>query len=144
MLADDHPLVDVGARADEKLAARLKVEERVRRRRALAVRHDCAVLSAKERSRIGVPAFEHGVEKPFASGLRHEEGAKSDQASRRYPKLDAYAVGADWVHLAHHATPVAEKLRHGPDMALRDVDYDDLDWLALLPVDFPNYDFGHP
>jgi hypothetical protein len=29
-------------------------------------------------------------------------------------------------------------------MALRDVDYDDLDWLALLPVDFPNYDFGHP
>src|SRR5206468_4054575 len=99
VLADDHPLVDLGAGSDEHHPARLEVVDRVGGRAAGAVGDQGAVLTVGDLALPGVPAVEQVVEKPGAPRVGEELGAVADEAAGGDPIFEPDAAGAVVYHL---------------------------------------------
>ena len=81
VLADDHPLVDLGRRRDEHLAALLQVLERERGRGPAAVGDERSGRSRPQLAVPGLVAVEDVVEDAGAARLGQELGAEADQTA---------------------------------------------------------------
>ena len=84
VLADDHALVDGGARVDEDLAALLQVVDRVGRRDPGAIGDQPAGQPGGNRPVPGLPAVEQVVHDAGSAGVREELRPEPDQPARRH------------------------------------------------------------
>ena len=105
VLADDHPLVDLGPRADEDLAPLLQVVDRVRGGPAHPVGDERARGAHRDRPVPRFPRREQVVHDPGASGVGEELRPEPDQPARRQVKLQAHAPAAVVDHARHRALP---------------------------------------
>ena len=87
VLADDHPLVDLLAGADEEGAAVLQADQRVAGGLAAAVGDDRAGGAEAQLAGPALPALEDVVHDAGAAGLGEELGAQADQARAPAPGI---------------------------------------------------------
>ena len=134
-VADDHALVDLLARAHQKGAALLGVEQ--------AVGDGLAGLEADQRAggAVGdhagpdIVAVKDLVDDALTVGIGQELVAVAEQAAAGHTELQTHAVGAQRLHLLQDGLALAQT---GHDSALilgRDVDDDVLHRLVGLAVD---------
>src|SRR6266540_706833 len=79
VLANHHPLIDGSPGRDKENAALLQMEEGVRNRHPLTVRHQGAVGTALNGTLPGGIAVEQGVDDTGTAGVGEEVRAKADQ-----------------------------------------------------------------
>ena len=130
VLADDHALVDLLARADEQRAALLQVHQRELRGRAAAVGDERAGRARAQLARPRLPAVEDVVQEPGAARLGEELGAEADQPARGDEVVHPHPAGAVVDHLLHPALAQREQLRDDADVVLGHVDRQPLDRLV--------------
>src|SRR6185503_9519690 len=98
-LADDHALVDLGARRDEELAALLEVQQGERRGGAAPVADERAGRPRAELAVPGLVAVEDVVEDPGAARLGEELRPEADEPAGRDEVLHPHPAGAVVDHL---------------------------------------------
>ena len=101
VLADDHPLVDLDAGADEKGASLLQVGQGVGGGRAAAIGDHRPVGAGTQLAVPRLVALEHVVELPGAPRLGQELGSEADEAPRRHQPVHAAPAGA----VVDHGSP---------------------------------------
>ncbi len=144
VLADDHPLVDLLAGADEERAAVLDADQRVAGGLAAAVGDDRAGWAQAQLARPALPALEDVVHDPGAAGLGEELGAEADQAARRHQVFHPHPAGVVVGHLLQAALATRQQLRDRADVLLGGVDREPLDRLVQLAVDLLRQHAGLP
>ena len=132
--ADDHAGVHGHARADEQLAALLRVVQAVGDALAGLERDERAGVAAAEVALVRGVAVKDGGHDALALRVGHELVAVAEQSARRHEKLQPRAL-ADGLHLLQLTLAGAELFDHGADRIGRDVRDEALDRLALLAVD---------
>src|SRR4051794_23757384 len=135
VLADDHALVNLHARADEQRSTFLERSYRETGRLASAIGDEAAGRTSSQLAVPRLPALEDVVHDPGTARLREELGTETDQPARRHEVLHAGPARAVVDHLLHPALPEREQLRDDADVLLRDIDGDPFDRLVLLPVE---------
>ena len=101
VLADDHALVDLLARADEQLAARLQVVERVAGRRADAVGEHRPALAVGQLAGPRHPAGVVGVQQRRAAGGGQQQPSEPDEPAGRRLERDDGAAGIAGAQVGH-------------------------------------------
>ena len=132
--ADDHAGIHGHARADEQLAALLRIVQAVGDALAGLERDERAGIAAAEVALVRGVAVKDGGHDALALRVGHELVAVAEQAARRHEKLQPRAL-ADGLHLLQLTLAGAELFDHGADRIGRDVRDEALDRLALLAVD---------
>ena len=142
VLADDHPLVDLLAGADEEGAALLQAEQGEAGGLAAAVGDEGAGRPGAQLPGPGLPAVEDVVEDAGAAGLGEELGAEADQAAGRDQVLHPHPAGRVVDHLLQPPLAQGQQLGDDADVLLGDVDRQPLDRLVHLAVDLAGEDPG--
>src|SRR6476646_2114154 len=135
VLADDHALVDLGARLGEQRAALLEVDHGVGRDRTGAVGHEGAAGAGGDGAEPRLVVLEDVVGDARAAGLGEELGAEADEATGGYEELHPDPAGAVVGHLLHAALAGSHDLRDRAEVLLGGVDGQALDRLVQLAVD---------
>ena len=135
VLADDHPLVDLDARADEQLRPLFEVEEAVGVRRAGAVAHEHTVRPVGDLTGPRAVALADLVQEGGAAGLGQQLAAVADQAPDRQHELHAHAAVRVGRHLVQATLAAGHRALDLPDVLRRDVDGDPLVRLVDLTAD---------
>src|SRR6478609_6707768 len=142
VLADDHALVDLGARLGEQRAALLEVDHGAGRDRTGAVGHEGAAGAGGDGAEPRLVVLEDVVGDARATRLGEELGAEADEAAARHEELHADPAGAVVGHLLHAALAGGHDLRDRAEELLGGVDREALDGLVDLAVDLTRHDLG--
>src|SRR5208283_5318230 len=138
VLPDDHALVDVVSRLDEHGPALLQVIERKAHGLAPGHADHHAIAAAGNFSLERPVVVEVVVHDGLALGGTHEATAQADQAARGDQKLEV-GVGPLPVHLAHLAASGTHQFHDGADVAVRDVDHEELARFVVHAADLLYY-----
>src|SRR5690606_17982907 len=124
VLADDHPLVDLDARADEERASLLEIVERVGDGNAVRhADHDAPVAASDRPGPRAVPRIAV-VQRPVPAGVSQELAAIAEEAARRDVEDEAREAGRRArpspraAHLAQLAASRAQLLDDDGDVRL--------------------------
>ena len=139
VLADDHPLVDVGARPDDERAAFLEVDEGEGGRLPRAVGDEAAGRSRPELAVPRLEPLEDVVEDAGPARLGEELGAEPDQAAGGDDDVHPHPARAVVDERLRPSLAKGEQLRDDAEVLLGHVDRDALHRLVHLAVD----DAGH-
>ena len=141
--ADHHAFIDLGAVADEELAALLDVPEGEGERLAAGHGDDGALLTLADITfaarAVMVEAVEHQA---GALGQGQEFGAEADQAACRDDVFQAHASLAVRDHVLHLGAARTDALHHRALVVFLDIDGQRLEGLVNLAVDLLQDDLG--
>src|SRR4051812_19823928 len=140
VLADDHALVDLLARADEQRPALLEVHQRELGGGAAAVGHQRAGGPGAQLAEPRLPAVEDRVHEPGAARLGEEPRAEADEAARGHGVVHPHPARAVVDHLLHPPLAQREQLGDDADVLLGHVDRHALDRLVDAAVDLARDD----
>ena len=134
MLADDHALIDLGARRDEQLATLFQVPQRIRHRFAVAGRDQHAFAAAFERAFVGRIAVEHAVDDAGAARVGEEFAVIADEAARRCEEHKARLARAGRAHVLQFAFAQRNLFDDDARIGIVHVDGDFFDRLQTLAI----------
>ena len=135
VLADDHPLVDLDAGADEQLRALLEVEQPVGVRRPGPVADQHAGRPVRDLAGPRAVALADLVQQRRAARLGQQLAAIADQPAHREHELEPDAAVGVGGHLLQAALAAGQRALDLADVVGRDVDGDPLVRLVDLAVD---------
>ena len=141
VFADDHSLVDLFLRTDEKLSPVLEVEQGIGDGHAVFHRDQDTGATARDRPLERSPGVEHAVQDAGAPGIGEELAMISDEAPRGDQRHDPRLADAGRPHLGHFSAPGAGDLfDHRAGIVVIDVDRDFLDRFVPLAFDIAEQD----